>query len=83
MTQANTQAAIVICRQAFTTLMVAYEAWLIAQDQYVSLGLGSVTDDDFADDLTAAEFLAAASDMATIMTAFTGAIKTNLRVAKQ
>lgn len=83
MTQANTQAAIQVCRQAFTTLMVAYEAWLIAQDQYTSLSLGSVTDDDFTDDLTAAEFLAAAQNMATIMTAFTGAIKTNLRTAKQ
>lgn len=82
MTQANTQAGIVVARQAFTALMISYEAWLVAQDQYVSLGLGSVEDGDFNDDLTAVEFKAAAEDMATVMTVFTPEIKASLRAAK-
>jgi hypothetical protein len=82
MTEANKQAAILECRQAYGTMLAAYEAWLVAKYKYVALDLASVTDEDFDDGLTAAMFTTTSANMDTITTAVTPGIRTNLSTAK-
>ena len=75
------QAGITECRQAMTAAKVVYEQMLIAQERYDRLGLGSVTDEDFSDGLTAADFTMTASNLTTLIGAFSEGIRTNLNKA--
>lgn len=78
---ATAQAGIAECRQAMTAAKIVYEQMLIAQERYERLGLGSVEDGDFSDDLPATDFTTTMSNLETLIAAFSDGIRTNLNKA--